>query len=435
MAELFKGFKQVLEKEGLKFEQGYLYFVRTNADKSDGYLYLNGKKYGTAEDVKKEILGNIGDEEPNTIAGLLEVINELQGIVGDGFSGSSITNEVAELKSTVATLTSGDTSINAIIESAIEALDLPNTYEEKGAAATAEQNAKDYTDDVVSSATTRISTLEGKAHEHENEDVLDGITSAKVTAWDNAEQNAKTYAKEYADGLAKKYDAAGAADSALTAAKAYTDELANGAVKTNTEAIAKLNGTGEGSVSKQVADAIAEVVANAPADFDTLKEIADYIANDQTGAADLANRVSALEGKAHEHENEDVLDGITSAKVTAWDNAEQNAKTYAKEYADGLAKKYDAAGAADSALTAAKAYAKEYADGLAGNYDAKGAAASAETAAKTYADGLNTAMNTRVETLEGASHGHTNKAELDSIQSGDVAKWNAAITIDGDDVN
>ena len=44
-------------------------------------------------------------------------------------------------------------------------------------------------------------------------------------------------------------------------------------------------------------------------------------------------------------------------------------------------------------------------------------------------------MNTRVEELEGVSHEHTNKAELDLIQAGDVAKWNAAITVDGDDVD
>ena len=44
-------------------------------------------------------------------------------------------------------------------------------------------------------------------------------------------------------------------------------------------------------------------------------------------------------------------------------------------------------------------------------------------------------MNTRVEALEAIDHEHTNKTELDLIQSGDVAKWNAAITVDGDDVD
>lgn len=55
------------------------------------------------------------------------------------------------------------------------------------------------------------------------------------------------------------------------------------------EDVATLNGTGEGSVSKTVTDEIAKVIANAPADFDTLKEIADYIDSDQTNAAEINN--------------------------------------------------------------------------------------------------------------------------------------------------
>lgn len=50
----------------------------------------------------------------------------------------------------------------------------------------------------------------------------------------------------------------------------------------------------DGSVRKTVADAIARVVAGAPEDLDTLKEIADYIASDKTGAAQMAAAISAL---------------------------------------------------------------------------------------------------------------------------------------------
>lgn len=51
----------------------------------------------------------------------------------------------------------------------------------------------------------------------------------------------------------------GSVAKALKDAKAYTDALANGAVKTNTNAIATLNGTGEGSVAKAVSDGIADL--------------------------------------------------------------------------------------------------------------------------------------------------------------------------------
>ena len=241
MANLFKGFKQVIANEGMTLENGYLYLVRTNENKADGYLYLNGKKYGTAADVKAELLGNIAEGDAKTFEAVNLAINELAETIGDDTKG--LVKEVATLRADMESLSGGEGSISTQISNAIQALDLPNTYEEKGAAAAAE-----------------------------------------------------TAAKAYADGLAANYDAAGAAASAETAAKAY-------------------------------------------------------------------------------------------------------------------------------------------ADGLAANYDEAGAAATAEANAKAHADGLNTAMNTRVEALEAIDHEHANKTELDLIQSGDVAKWNAAITVDGDDVD
>ena len=72
-------------------------------------------------------------------------------------------------------------------------------------------------------------------------------------------------------------------------------------------AINILNGEAsvEGSVKKQVADAIAGVVASAPANFDTLKEIADYIAGEGGEAASLVNRISAVETAIDKEVNTD----------------------------------------------------------------------------------------------------------------------------------
>ena len=79
--------------------------------------------------------------------------------------------------------------------------------------------------------------------------------------------------------------------------KAYNDSELRNLIKTNTDAITILNGDSavEGSVSKKVAEGIASVIAGADASFDTLKEIADWIVNDTTGAASMANKISALE--------------------------------------------------------------------------------------------------------------------------------------------
>ncbi len=98
-------------------------------------------------------------------------------------------------------------------------------------------------------------------------------------------------AKDYADGLETNYDAAGSAAGALTDAKAYTDELANGVVATNTAAITKLNGdaTTEGSVAKAIADAKATI----DTDIDGVEAKADKNAEDIVAINDGTNGILA----------------------------------------------------------------------------------------------------------------------------------------------
>lgn len=48
-------------------------------------------------------------------------------------------------------------------------------------------------------------------------------------------------------------------------------------------------------------------------------------------------------------------------------------------------------------------------------------------AAKKHASDLDTAMDSRVDLLEGDRHNHTNKEELDKIASGNVAEWNGVV--------
>ena len=71
-------------------------------------------------------------------------------------------------------------------------------------------------------------------------------------------------------------------------------------------AIAILNGsaTQAGSVAYSAAQTVAQIVAGAPADFDTLKEISDWITNNPGDAGamnsaltDVQNRIQALETK------------------------------------------------------------------------------------------------------------------------------------------
>ena len=117
----------------------------------------------------------------------------------------------------------------------------------------------------------------------------------------------------------------------LAQAKKYADDqdaVVKADVDKNTAAITKLNGTGEGSVSKTVADEIAKVVADAPENFDTLKEIADWIANDTTGSVKMANDIAAVVGTDKGTDGtpksmRTVAEEVADAKVGAIPNASQ----------------------------------------------------------------------------------------------------------------
>lgn len=84
-------------------------------------------------------------------------------------------------------------------------------------------------------------------------------------------------------------------------------------------------------------------------------------------------RVAAVEADQHTHGNKTVLDGITSAKVSAWDASEANAKS--------------------------------------------------------YADGLNTDMDGRVDALEASTHSHDNKTILDGVTSTKITSWDSKANI------
>lgn len=217
-----------------------------------------------------------------------------------------------------------------------------------------------------------------------------------------------------------------AAEGKIAALEAgtYDDTEVRGLISTNAQGIADnkaaietLNGAADvvGSVANTAnaaaAAKVAEIVAGANADFDTLKEIADWILNDTTGAADMANDIKALEDKMVGIEDTVVAriaaeiaaalkvdgadkyalaadlvalaDRVKAIEDAGYQNAEQVGSAIdAKIAALDLANKYDAKGAAAAAETAAKAYA----DGLAANYEVAGAAAQALADAKAYTD-------------------------------------------------
>ena len=238
--------------------------------------------------------------------------------------------------------------------------------------------------------------------------VNSGITSAKVSdydahvannvihvtaddkkKWNAAEQNAK----DYADGLAVNYDAAGTAAGLNTAMDKRVKVL---------EAIDHAQLAADAS-----ADAVAKVVAGADSDFDTLKEVADWIKSDTTGAAKLQTDVaglktdvstlqtdvSTLESASHTHDNKAELDLIAAGDKAKWD----------KHVANG-----------DIHVTAEQK-----------------AAWTAKQDALANAATLSTITPMQVTNWDDAAtkaHEHDNKTVLDGITAEDVKAWDSAVS-------
>jgi predicted nucleic acid-binding Zn-ribbon protein len=89
---VFKGFKQVVEQSDLTFENGYIYFVRTNDAKTEGYIYFNGKKYGNVSELRTELEAEITENAKITAAALndlqlqIDNINSVQAEVLEGIN-------------------------------------------------------------------------------------------------------------------------------------------------------------------------------------------------------------------------------------------------------------------------------------------------------------------------------------------------------------
>ena len=278
-----------------------------------------------------------------------------------------VSNAVTTVQGQVNTLNGDATTVGSVAKKIADALDglaLGDTYAPKTHNHTIDQvtGLQDALDEkavaaqVATDITAAKTAVLGEAdYAHTVKDAYE-LANGKTAM---AEVEGKGYAvKTDVDASIK------AVDDKIGAANTAATEL-TGRVAANEAAITKLNGTGAGSVAKTVADKIAEVVAGADENFDTLKEIADWIMSDTTGAAKMQSDISSLKtlvgdtavatqivnalkvdgvdkyalaselktvaDKAHEHANKSVLDGITAEKVTAWDAAEANAKAYTDE--------------------------------------------------------------------------------------------------------
>ena len=210
-----------------------------------------------------------------------------------------------------------------------------------------------------SANSTAISTEKSRAEGAES--ALTTNLNAEIDRAKKAESaNATAISDEVTRAKAAEKDNADAIASLKTQSSTHGTNVTNltKRVTANENAISTLNGTGEGSVAKQVSDGIAKVVANAPEDFDTLKEISDWISTHKSDASAMntaitenTTSISTINGKISNIDNtSDKNKPISTATQTALDKKQDtisdlatirtnasSAKTASETNADAIA--------------------------------------------------------------------------------------------------
>lgn len=265
----------------------------------------------------------------------------------------------------------------------------------------------------LTTVTKAIDAVKAIADKLDGEDTVEGSVKAQIKAL-KTELEGQITASEYNDTEIKK------------------------SIKANTDAIDVLNGTGDGSVDKKVADAVASIVANAPAAYDTLKEISDWISTHtedasamnssiQTNKTDIAN-LAKLVGTLPEGEDSATIVAYIDKKLgsvdftTAIATAKNEAISEAKKYTDGLAKNYATAEQGKKADTALQeADITDLKADVAANkasLGAEGATTKAIADAKKAGTDAQTSVNElakRVDSIEGTSYVEATDEEINAL--------------------
>ena len=194
------------------------------------------------------------------------------------YTETEIDGKLSAINTSIGNITSGSTPVKEAehADSATSSLDaeklggqLPSYYAKASdipTGALANKNSVSESDLDTALAEKVNAASEGN-HSHSNKTVLDGITSAKVSAWDSAESNAKTYAD----------------NAATTAANKVKNDLLNGA-----------------GIAYDTLKELGELIDDNKDAIDALEDIASGKADATHGhaIADVSGLQSALDGKA-----------------------------------------------------------------------------------------------------------------------------------------
>ena len=261
------------------------------------------------EHANKEVIDGISAEQVSAWDSAVSMTSELKGVSDDHeerISNLEVSAHTHENKEVIDGISAEKVSAWDEAESkAKEYADgLSVNYDAAGSAASALTEALEYTDTKVSGLSEVYATIESVNEAKEeiisastkyvDDKLVDYATKSEVT-----EQivSAMTGGEIELTGYAKVEDVKDMISSAKTEVSEYTDSKISGLseVYASKELVETIVGEDSGKTAREiVSEEISKVVAGADASYDTLKEIADWILNDTTGAASMANDIEDL---------------------------------------------------------------------------------------------------------------------------------------------
>ena len=224
--------------------------IKQEISDSQAVALSNAKSYTDTEVAKK---ANVSHSHNDLYYTETEIDTKLSGI---NTSISNITNGTVVVKKAehAVSADSANTSGNADKLGG----QLPSYYAKASDIPTGALAKKDTVSesDLDSALAEKVNAAAEGNHSHSNKSVLDGITSTKVSAWDSAEANAKTYADNAATTAATKVknDLLNGAGTAYDTLKELGD-----LIDTNVDAIEALETVAAGKADATHSHAIADV--------------------------------------------------------------------------------------------------------------------------------------------------------------------------------
>lgn len=252
-------------------------------------------------------LGTMSKEKASDYTKTADLETALAGKYDAAGAAKAVDDKLPAMNAAISANTEAITTLNGAanvegsvakkIQTAINDLDLANTYAAK-------------------THTHAMEQVNGLANEFAKYQLKgDYALKSEVTAVDQKVTDLATLVGTLPDG------------ATATTVVGYAKEVADKAAGDATAVGAKVDtlvGEDAGKSARTIANeelAKQLIPESAQESLDTLKEIADWIQSHPAEVTEMNSKITALEGKAHEHTNKAVLDGITQEKVNTWDSA------------------------------------------------------------------------------------------------------------------